>query len=83
MKYAFPATFKVDATDPKFVNVCFPDIPGAVTFGEGMDDAKKMAKDLLNTMLDEDFVKHIKPTNILDATLNFKDCDVEMVEVDK
>ena len=35
----YPAIFRVDGEDNKFINVSFPDIFGGVTFGEGMKDA--------------------------------------------
>lgn len=34
-------------------NVEFPDVPGAFTFGETIEEAKAMAKDVLNLMLGE------------------------------
>lgn len=83
MKFCFPAVLEVDTQDPKYINVTFPDLIGAVTFGEGEDDAIAMAKDLLNTMLDYDYIRETKPTS-LDATKhNFPNSKVIMVEIEK
>ena len=80
MKYSFPAIFRVDKEDSKFINVVFPDIFGALTFGEGMEEARYMAKDLLITMEDE--VKISKPSTLDETQKNFPDDIVELVEVD-
>ena len=62
MKLRYPATFEVDKEDNNYINVTFPDIWGAVTFGEGMDDARYMAQDLLKTMAEytKDFLGKMK-----------------------
>lgn len=82
MKYSFPAIFEEDKEDPKLINVTFPDIMGAVTFGEGEDDAMFMAKDLLLLMLEEDYVKNIKPKTLQETKNNFPDKKVLLVEVE-
>lgn len=83
MKYTFPAIFEKDKENPKLINVTFPDLMGVVTFGEGMDDARAMAKDVLLSMLDFDYVKNTKPTSLEKTKENFKDKTVELVEVEK
>ena len=83
MKYTFPAIFEKDKENPKLINVTFPDLMGVVTFGEGMDDARAMAKDVLLSMLDFDYVKNTKPTSLEKTKENFKDKKVELVEVEK
>ncbi len=83
MKYSFPAVFEKDKENPKFINVTFPDLMGVVTFGEGMDDARFMAKDVLTSMLEFDYVKNTKPTSLEQTKLNFEGKIVELVEVEK
>ena len=83
MKYTFPAIFEKDKENPKLINVTFPDLMGVVTFGEGMDDARAMAKDVLLSMLDFDYVKNTKPTSLEKTKENFKGKIVELVEVEK
>lgn len=83
MKFSYPAILEVDKVDPKYVCVTFPDIIGAVTFGEGEEDSLKMAKDLLETMLDFDYVREIKPTSLEKTKQNFPNYKVVMVEIEK
>ena len=80
MKYSFPAIFRVDNEDDRYINVIFPDIYGAVTFGENMEDAMRMAKDLLISMEDE--LKVSIPTSLEETRNNFPEDIVEMVEVE-
>ena len=82
MKYSFPAIFEQDQTDPKLINVTIPDIIGAVTFGEGEEDAMNMAKDLLKSMLEFDYVKNIVPSTLEQTQNNFPDKKIVMVEVE-
>ncbi len=83
MKYSFPAVFEKDKQDPKLINVTFPDLMGVVTFGEGMKEARFMAKDVLISMLEFDYVKNTKPTSLEKTKLNFPNKFVELVEVEK
>ncbi len=80
MKYSFPAIFRVDKEDSRYINVIFPDIFGAVTFGEGIENARYMAKDLLVAMEDE--LKISVPTSLKETQKNFPDDIVELVEVE-
>lgn len=41
------AIFSPDEENSEIYNISFPDLPGALSFGEGMSDALYMAKDLL------------------------------------
>lgn len=45
--YYYFAQFAPDAEQPGMYNVHFPDFPGCITFGEGLDDAMCMAMDAL------------------------------------
>ena len=45
----YPVRLKPDG---EFYMVTFPDIPGAITQGEGVDDALRQALDALETVLD-------------------------------
>ena len=47
-KYSYPAVFE---PEDKYYNVHFPDVRGAITFGEGREDAIFMAQDALCLML--------------------------------
>lgn len=80
MKLCFPAVFEVDKEDDNYINVTFPDIWGAVTFGEGMADARAMAKDLLITMAD--YAKECKATSLEKTQENFPFKHVELIEVE-
>lgn len=81
MKYAFPAIFTNESESEGAINVLFPDIFGAYTFGIDEDDAMKMAKDLLLTMLNMEHIKHIKPSRLED--IDQKLGKVLLVEVEK
>jgi predicted RNase H-like HicB family nuclease len=81
MKYAFPAIFEEDTQTKGAINVVFPDIMGAYTFGMGYEEAMVMAKDLLGALMELDEYKHIKPTPIEQVTTKFG--KVMLVEVEK
>lgn len=55
MKYIFPAVFTLDITDENYPNgvylVNFPDLEGCYTDGETIEEAYKMAEDVLNLTL--------------------------------
>ena len=55
MKYAYPCNLEPERDPaPKFegfLNVSFPDVPGALTCGKGREKALKMAEDALTIML--------------------------------
>ena len=82
MKYAYPAIFRVDKDDNKYINVSFPDLMGMVTCGEGMDDALFMAKDLLTLAMGIDYLRDTPPTSLEATCANFPDAEIIMVEVD-
>ena len=78
---AYPALFRLDEEEPKFINVTFPDIWGANTFGEGLLDAIYMAKDLLEVML-ETAPAQCEPPHTLEYTQNnFPNDKVIMIKV--
>ena len=80
MKLSFPAIFEVDKEDSRYINVTIPDICGAVTFGDNMDDARYMAKDLLVTMAE--YAQVTTPTSLEQTKANFPDKHVELVEIE-
>lgn len=51
MKYYYPAIFHKAEPDEEGFWIEFPDIDGAFTEGDNMDDAYKMAEDCLGLML--------------------------------
>ncbi len=70
MKYIFPAVFTLDTTDENYPNgvylVNFPDLEGCYTDGETIEEAYKMAEDVLNLTLwdmEEDKKEIPKPSN--------------------
>lgn len=78
---SYPVILKVDKNNPKFVNASIPDVWGAETFGEGFDDALKMAKDLLKTMLETSPEQCQKPHSLEHTQKAFPDYKVVMVTV--
>lgn len=82
MKYSFPAIFEKDLVDDKFINVTFPDLLGAVTFGEGEEDALAMAKDLLITMLDYEYIRTTTPKSLEETQKLFPNKKIILVEVE-
>ena len=70
MKYIFPAVFTLDTTDENYPNgvylVNFPDLECCYTDGETIEEAYKMAEDVLNLTLwdmEEDKKEIPKPSN--------------------
>lgn len=82
MIYKFPAIFEQDKEDEKYINVTFPDLLGVVTFGEGIENAIEMAKDVLISMLEYDYVRNSKSSTLEETQNNFPDKQVLMVEVE-
>lgn len=80
MRYSFPAIFEQDSVDMEAINVVFPDIIGAVTFGIGYTEAMEMAKDLLLGLLEQEKIRNIKPTPIEKVSTEFG--KVMLVEVE-
>ena len=83
MKYHFYALLE---KEDKFYNVSFPDLPGANTFGENLEDAIDMASDALGGHLlvmedDHDYIPN--PTNYHDLARNLKSQQqLQLVKVD-
>ena len=82
MIYKFPAIFEQDKEEPKYINVTFPDLLGVVTFGEGLQNAIEMAKDVLLTMLEYDYIRNTPAKSLEQTQNNFPDKQVLMVEVE-
>ena len=57
--FAYPAVIKYNRKD-KAYTVEFPDLPGCVTFGETLGEAKAMAEDALSGYLASIFDRHFK-----------------------
>jgi predicted RNase H-like HicB family nuclease/post-segregation antitoxin (ccd killing protein) len=47
MRYVYTAIFSPESDNKDALNVNFPDLPGCHTCGDGLDDAIKMAEDVL------------------------------------
>lgn len=56
---AYPAVIKYDKRDKAYL-VEFPNLPGCVTFGESLSDAKTKAKEALSGYLASIFDRHFK-----------------------
>ena len=82
MKYSFPAIFERDKEDPSLYNVDFPDLWGVVTCGDGLEDARFMAKDVLKLSLEFEYIRETKPKSLEETKANFPDKHVELVEVE-
>ena len=82
MKYSFPAIFEEDKQDKESINVVFPDLWGVVTCGKGMDEARFMAKDVLKSMLQFEYIRETKSKGLEQTKVNFPDKTVELVEVE-
>ena len=65
-------------------NISFPDLPDALTFGENLEDALYMAKDMLGIYLyslEEDGVNIPEPTFPNEIKVKSKDEFVQLIEV--
>lgn len=78
----YPAIFRKDEENPAYINVSFPDIFAGNTFGEGIDDAMYMAKDLLKMMLEEIPEQCMPPHTLEETQKNFPNEQVLMVQVE-
>ncbi len=59
---AYPAIFKYD-DEHKVYNVRFPDLPGCLTYGETIDEAKDMAREALTGFLQSIDARKLKTPN--------------------
>jgi len=59
---AYPGLFQYDDED-KIYNVRFPDLPGCLTYGETIDEAKDMAKEALTGFLQSIDARKLKIPN--------------------
>lgn len=74
----YPAIFSPEGEN---YNVTFPDVPEAITFGEGIDEAVEMAQSALGLAIYNQ-EKHPKATNPKNIVLENKDDFVLMVTLD-
>lgn len=74
----YPAIFQIEGT---FYNVTFPDVPEAITFGEGINEAVEMAQSALGLAI-YDKTSHPKPTNPTTIKLDNKDSFILMIALD-
>ena len=82
MKITYAAIIRQDQEDPCFYNVSIPDVWGAVTCGEGYENALRMAKDLLETLKDGSLRSFGAPTPIQETKENFPTEEVLPIEID-
>lgn len=78
---SYPAIFYKDHEDNAFINVSFPNIIAAYTFGEGMDDAIFMAKDLLKLMVETALEQCFKPSSLEEIKIDYPNKEVIFVEI--
>ena len=79
--YIYPAIFQKEG---EMYNISFPDLPDALTFGENLEDALYMAKDMLGIYLyslEEDGVNIPEPTFPNEIKVKSKDEFVQLIEV--
>ena len=82
MEYIYPAVFTIDEEEPKYINVRFPNIMGAFTFGEGMDDALFMAEDLLRLYITEIPKQCFPPSSLEEVRKEYPDAyDIRLISV--
>lgn len=74
----YPAIF---SSEGNMYNVTFPDVPEAITFGEGIDEAVEMAQDALGLAI-YDQESHPKATIPKDIILENDDDFILMVTLD-
>lgn len=74
----YPAVF---SPENNFYNVTFPDVPEAITFGDGIDEAVSMAQEALGLAIYDNESQPI-PTNPKDIILDNKDDFILMVTLD-
>lgn len=77
----YPAVFTPDEDDPNILNVEFPDVPGALTYGNGLKEAMYNASEALSLML-YDKVEKPQPSSLSDIQQQFPDDQVLYVGVD-
>ena len=80
-KLIYPAVFRRDNEDLRWWNVTIPDVPGAVTCGDGLENARLMAIDLLKCIYETSPWQLGKPSSIETTRSNFPNEIVENVEL--
>lgn len=83
MKYSFYAIF-IKEPDSNWLNIYFPDIKEAQSFGVDYDDAIKMAADLLKYALEINYnnCRNIKPSSENEINKLYDYDDLVKIEVD-
>ena len=82
MRIYYSAIFREDVDDPKWWNVSIPDVWGAVTCGSSLENARFMAKDLLESIYNLSPKQFGFPTPLEETQKNFPNDLVEQVEVE-
>lgn len=77
----YPSVLTPDEDDPNILNVKFPDVPGALTYGRGLKEAMFNASEALALMLyDEPNLP--EPSDIEDIRKKYPSSQVEYIGVD-
>lgn len=77
-KLIYPATF---TRDGEYIFVEFPDVDGAFTQGQNLQEAYEMAEEVLGVVL-ADTKKYPLPSNLHDIAVSHPTSDVALVGVD-
>ncbi|HEL1612384.1 TPA: type II toxin-antitoxin system HicB family antitoxin [Streptococcus suis] len=76
----YPAIFTLDQ-ETKSVDVRFPDVPEAITFGNNLEHAHEMAQEALGLVL-EDYSEYPQATPIQELKKQYPDSDIALVAID-
>lgn len=76
----YPAIFTFDE-ETKSVDVRFPDLPEAITFGNSLEHAHEMAQEVLGLAL-EDYTEYPQATPIQELKKQYPDSDIALVAID-
>ncbi|HEM5303345.1 HicB family protein [Streptococcus suis] len=76
----YPAIFTLDQ-ETKSVDVRFPDVPEAITFGNNLEHAHEMAQEVLGLVL-EDYSEYPQATPIQELKKQYPDSDIALVAID-
>lgn len=82
MEFTFPAVFEENKEKESYINVSFPDILEASTFGVGKEEAVFMAKKLLKTLAKDGELENVTPSELESVKEKFSSCDVELITVE-
>lgn len=76
----YPAVFTYDQETGSY-DVKFPDVPEAITFGDGLENAYEMASEVLGFAL-EDYKEYPQPTSPSDLKQQFPDSYIALIQID-